>query len=138
MGTSSGKGQHRLDGSEHDSSWAGVMRQEIEAERAKETARPPRRFGDLSGPGGEPIGGLAYAIPPSRPANFLVVEREVFKRAAADYNRERAAAYQAFKMASDAAWSAYHTAMRTANKEYERAVTAAAEHYDTTMAHDGK
>ena len=135
---SSGKGHHRLDGSQHDPSWAGVMRQELDAERAAEVAIPP----EVAAAGAQRTAEHLIGPPPPQPVpetmDPLGVDHERFQRAAAAYNQERTAAYQTFRMASDAAWAIYHTAMRQANDEYEQAINAAAEHYDLSASRNAR
>ena len=135
MGMSSGKGQHRLDGSKPDTTWAGRMKRDLRPELDGEVAIAPETASTAAQRTAEHIIGPTPPQPVSVPADHLVTGHESFRRAAQDYNRERSAAYQTFRMASDAAWAEYHKAMRQANEEYESAVNAAAAHFDQVVGH---
>ena len=138
MGMSSGKGQHRLDGSKPDETWAGRMKRDLRPELAGEVELPPDTAAQAAKHTAESLIGAPPPQPVSELADPLAVDNERFRRAAAAYNQERAAAYQTYKMAFDAAWTVYHATMRQANEEYETAVNAAAAHYDLMMVRDAQ
>ena len=138
MGMSSGKGQHRLDGSKPDETWAGRMRRDLRPELDGQVEIAPETASEAAKRTAEHIIGPPPPQPVPDPAGLLAADHRRFSIAAQAYNQERSAAYQTFRMASDAAWAEYHKAMRQANEEYESAVNAAAAHYDLAMVPDGQ
>ena len=135
---SSGKGQHRLDGSKPDETWAGRMKRDLRPELADDVALDQAQAFNAAQQTAENLIGPPPPQAVSDPAGLLAADHRRFSIAAQAYNQERAAAYQTFRMASDAAWTEYHRAMRQANEEYESAVNAAAAHYDLAVVPDAK